>query len=29
MFKNNAECSLFEVLRDVFSKNFQSSMPFV
>ena len=29
MFKNNAESSLFEPLRDVFSKNFQSSMPFV
>ena len=29
MFKNNAESSLFELLRDVFSKNFQSSMPFV
>jgi hypothetical protein len=28
-FKNNAECSLVELLRDVFSKNFQSSMPFV
>jgi hypothetical protein len=28
-FKNNAECSLFELLRDVFSKSFQSSMPFV
>ena len=27
--KNNAECSLFELLRDVFSKKFQSSMPFV
>jgi len=27
--KNNAESSLFEPLRDVFSKNFQSSMPFV
>jgi len=27
--KNNAESSLFELLRDVFSKNFQSSMPFV
>jgi hypothetical protein len=26
--KNNAESSLFEVLRDVFSKNFQTSMPF-
>ena len=29
MFKNNAEFSLFELLRDVFSKNFQSSVPFV
>jgi len=29
MFKNNAESSLFELLRDAFSKNFQSSMPFV
>ena len=29
MFKNNAECSLFELLRDVFSKNFQKSMTFV
>ena len=29
MFKNNAESSLFELLRDVFSKNFQSSIPFV
>ena len=29
MFKNNAESSLFELLCDVFSKNFQSSMPFV
>src|SRR5258705_12616932 len=28
-FKNNAESSLFELLRDVFSKNSQSSMPFV
>jgi len=28
-FKNNAESSLFELLRDVFSKNFQSCMPFV
>jgi hypothetical protein len=28
MFKNDAESSLFELLRDVFSKNFQSSMPF-
>ena len=28
-FKNNAESSLFELLRDVFGKNFQSSMPFV
>jgi hypothetical protein len=27
-FKNNAESSFFELLRDVFSKNFQSSMPF-
>jgi hypothetical protein len=27
--KNNAESSFFELLRDVFSKNFQSSMPFV
>ena len=27
--KNNAESSLFELLCDVFSKNFQSSMPFV
>src|SRR5437016_12406233 len=27
--KNNAESSLFELLRDVFSKNFQTSMPFV
>jgi len=27
--KNNAECSLFELLRDVFSKYFQSSIPFV
>ena len=26
MFKNNAECSLFELLCDLFSKNFQSSM---
>ena len=29
MFKNNAESSLFELLRDVFSKNFQTCMPFV
>ena len=29
MFKNNAESSLFELLRDVFSKNFQTSMSFV
>jgi hypothetical protein len=29
MFKNKAESSLFELLRDVFSKNFQSRMPFV
>jgi hypothetical protein len=29
MFKNNAESSLFELLRDVLGKNFQSSMPFV
>jgi len=29
MFKNDAESSLFELLRDVFSKNFQTSMPFV
>jgi hypothetical protein len=29
MFKNDAECSLFELLCDVFSKNFQSTMPFV
>ena len=28
-FKNNAESSLFELLRDVFSKNFQTSMAFV
>ena len=28
-FKNNAESSLFELLRDVFGKNFQTSMPFV
>jgi hypothetical protein len=28
-FKNNAESSLFELLRDVFSKNFQNSLPFV
>jgi hypothetical protein len=28
-FKNNAECSLFELLHDVFSKNFQTSTPFV
>ena len=27
--KNNAESSLFELLRDVLGKNFQSSMPFV
>ena len=27
--KNNAESSLFELLCDVFSKNFQSSMPFL
>jgi len=27
--KNNAESSLFDLLRDVFSKNFQTSMPFV
>ena len=27
--KNNAESSLLELLRDVFSKNFQTSMPFV
>jgi hypothetical protein len=29
MFKNKAGSSLFELLCDVFSKNFQSSMPFV
>jgi hypothetical protein len=29
MFKNNAESSLLELLRDVFSKNFQGSMPIV
>ena len=29
MFKNNAESSLFELLCDVFSKDFQSRMPFV
>ena len=29
MFKNKAESSLFELLRDVFSKNFQKSMTFV
>jgi hypothetical protein len=29
MFKNKAGSSLFELLRDVFSKNFQSSIPFV
>jgi hypothetical protein len=29
IFKNDAESSLFELLRDVFSKKFQSSMPFV
>jgi hypothetical protein len=29
MFKNKAGSSLFELLRDVFSKNFQSSMLFV
>ena len=29
MLKDNAESSPFELLRDVFSKNFQSSMPFV
>ena len=29
MFKNNAESSLFELLRDVFSKNFQISLPFL
>jgi hypothetical protein len=29
MFKNKAEYSFFELLCDVFSKNFQSSMPFV
>ena len=29
MFKNKAESSLFELLCDVFSKNFQSSVPFV
>jgi hypothetical protein len=28
-FKNNAESSLVELLRDVFSKNFQSITPFV
>jgi hypothetical protein len=28
-FKNNSESSLFELLRDVFSKNFQNSLPFV
>ena len=28
-FKNNAESSLFELLRDVLSKNFQSSIPLV
>jgi hypothetical protein len=28
-FKNKAGSSLFELLRDVFSKKFQSSMPFV
>jgi len=28
MIKNNAECSLFELLRDVFDKNFQTNMPF-
>ena len=27
MFKNNAESPLFELSRDVFSKNVQSSMP--
>ena len=29
ILKNNAESSLFELLRDVFSKYFQSSIPFV
>jgi hypothetical protein len=29
MFKNKAESSLFELLSDVLSKNFQSSIPFV
>ena len=29
MFKNDVESSLFELLCDAFSKNFQSSMPFV
>ncbi len=27
MFKHNAESPLFELFRDVFSKNVQSSMP--
>ena len=27
MFKNNAESSLFELLRDVFSKNFSKQHP--
>jgi hypothetical protein len=29
ILKNDAKSSLFELLRDMFSKNFQSSMPFV
>jgi len=29
IFKNDAESSLFELLCDVSTKNFQSSMPFV
>ena len=29
MFKNDAESSPFQLLCDVFSKNFQSSMPFI
>jgi hypothetical protein len=29
MFKNKAEHSFLELLCDVFSKNFQNSMPFV
>jgi len=29
MFKNNAGSSLFELLHELFSKNFQSSIPFV